>query len=79
VPHGTSVFKVVFERSMILASKCCDFGEGAITTYFNVLRLTWPARAELELKISQKLSESATTGYYTLLIESTSIPPMVKE
>jgi hypothetical protein len=32
--HGTSVFKVISERPVILPSECCALGEGAITTYF---------------------------------------------
>ena len=40
--HGTSVFKVISERPVILTSKCRALGEGAITTYFNVLGLTRP-------------------------------------
>jgi hypothetical protein len=36
--HGTSVFKVISERPMILPSECRGLGEGAITTYFKRLR-----------------------------------------
>jgi hypothetical protein len=36
--HGTSVFKVISERPVILNSECCALGEGAITTYFKCLR-----------------------------------------
>jgi hypothetical protein len=36
--HGTSVFKVIFERPVILTSECRALGEGAITTYFKRLR-----------------------------------------
>jgi hypothetical protein len=40
VPHlllqGTSVFKVISERRVILTSKCRAFGKRAIATYFNV-------------------------------------------
>jgi hypothetical protein len=32
--NGTSVFKVIFERPVILPSECRALGEGAITTYF---------------------------------------------
>ena len=31
--HGTSVFKVISERPVILPSECRALGEGAITTY----------------------------------------------
>ena len=40
--HGTSVFKVISERPVILTSKCWALGEGAIPTYFHVLGLTRP-------------------------------------
>ena len=40
--HGTSVFKVISERPVIVTSKCQALGEGAITTYFHVLGLTRP-------------------------------------
>jgi hypothetical protein len=36
--HGTSVFKVISERPVILPSECCALGEGAITIYFKRLR-----------------------------------------
>jgi hypothetical protein len=36
--HGTSVFKVISERPVILPSECRAVGEGAITTYFKRLR-----------------------------------------
>jgi hypothetical protein len=36
--HGTSVFKVISERPVILPSECHALGEGAITTYFKRLR-----------------------------------------
>jgi hypothetical protein len=45
--HGTSVFKLISERPVILTSDCCALDDGAITTYLNVLGLTRPARAEL--------------------------------
>jgi hypothetical protein len=61
--HRTSVFKIISKRPLILSSKCCAPCEGAITTYFNVLGLTRPARAGLELTTSQMLSESVTLGY----------------
>jgi hypothetical protein len=32
--HGTSVFKVISERPVILPSECRAVSEGAITTYF---------------------------------------------
>jgi hypothetical protein len=35
---GTSVFKVVSERPVILAYECRALNEGAITTYFKRLR-----------------------------------------
>jgi hypothetical protein len=36
--HGTSVFKVISERPVILPSECRALDEGAITTYFKRLR-----------------------------------------
>jgi hypothetical protein len=36
--HGTSVFKVISERPVILPSECRALGEEAITTYFKRLR-----------------------------------------
>jgi hypothetical protein len=36
--HGTSVFKVISERPVILTSECRALGEEAITTYFKRLR-----------------------------------------
>jgi hypothetical protein len=36
--HGTSVFKVISERPVILPSECCALGEEAITTFFKRLR-----------------------------------------
>jgi hypothetical protein len=36
--HGTSVFKVISERPVILTSECRAPSEGAITTYFKRLR-----------------------------------------
>jgi hypothetical protein len=56
--HGTSVFKVISERPVILPSECRALGDGAITTY---LGLTRPARAGLELTTYRLLSESTTT------------------
>jgi hypothetical protein len=42
VPHllryGTSVFKVISERPVVLPSECRALGEGATTTYFKRLR-----------------------------------------
>jgi hypothetical protein len=35
--HETSVFKVIYERLVILTSRCCALGKGAITTYFKCL------------------------------------------
>jgi hypothetical protein len=35
--HGTSVFKVISEKPVILSSEYCALGEGAITTYFKCL------------------------------------------
>ena len=36
--HGTSVFKVISERPVILNSECRALSEGAISTYFKRLR-----------------------------------------
>jgi hypothetical protein len=38
--HGTSIFKVISKVSVILTNNCRELGEGAITTYLKVLRLT---------------------------------------
>jgi hypothetical protein len=38
IAHGTSVFKVIFERPVILTSECWFFGEGANTTYLKRLK-----------------------------------------
>jgi hypothetical protein len=46
---------------MILTSECRALGEGAITTYLNVLGLTLPDRERLELTTSRLLSKSTTT------------------
>jgi hypothetical protein len=57
-------FKVISERPVILPSECRALGEEAITTYFkrlNVLGLTRPAQAGLELTTYRLLSESTTT------------------
>jgi hypothetical protein len=59
--HGTSVFKVISKRPVILPSECRALDEGAITTYLNVLGLTRPARPGLELTIYRLLSGSTTT------------------
>jgi hypothetical protein len=66
VPHlqqyVTSVSKVTDERSMIFTLKCHALGKGATFTIdFNVLGLTWPVQAGLELTTSRMQSESATT------------------
>jgi hypothetical protein len=37
------------------------FGEGAITTHFNVIDLLWRARVGLELTTSRMVNESTTT------------------
>jgi hypothetical protein len=53
--HGTSVFKVISERPVILPSECRALGEGAITTYFKLL----------------KFDAAGPSGARTLLSEST--------
>jgi hypothetical protein len=58
--HRTSAFKVISERPMILTSKCRVLDEGTTTTYFNVLGLTQPAQAVLELTTFWMLNESVT-------------------
>jgi hypothetical protein len=45
-----SIFKFIFDRPVIITSRCRAFGKGAIITYFNVLGLTWP-RAWLKLPL----------------------------
>jgi hypothetical protein len=60
--HGTSVFKVISERPVILIPECRALGEGAIATYFlNVLGLMQPVQAGLKLMTSGLLNESTTT------------------
>jgi hypothetical protein len=44
-------FKVISERPVTLTFECRALGEGAVTTYFNVLGLSSLARAGLELMI----------------------------
>jgi hypothetical protein len=51
----------MYDRPLTLPSECRALGEGAISTYFNVLVLTQPARAGLELTTFRLLSESTTT------------------
>ena len=58
--QGTSVFKVISERPVILTSKCHALGEGEPLS-IHVLGLTQPERSGLELKTSEMLSKSATT------------------
>jgi hypothetical protein len=65
--HRTFVYKVISERPVILTSECCALGKGATTTILNVLGLTRPARAGLELTTSHMLSESTTTGLPQIL------------
>jgi hypothetical protein len=57
--HGTSVFKVISGRPVILPSECRALGEGAITTYFK--RLRFDPAGSLKLTTSLLLSESTTT------------------
>jgi hypothetical protein len=60
--HGTPIYKVPSERLVIFSSNCRAPGEGlTITTYFNVLGLTWPARAGLELTTFWSQGGSSTT------------------
>jgi hypothetical protein len=59
--HGTSVFKVISERPVILTSECRALSE--------VLGLTRPARAGLELTTSQMLSEITNTRLPQPLLE----------
>jgi hypothetical protein len=61
--RGTSVFKVISERSVILPSEWRPLCEGAITSYFELLTnvgLTQPAQAGLELMTYRLLSENTT-------------------
>jgi hypothetical protein len=63
--HGTSVFKVIFERLVILPSECGPLGDllakEQSLPILNVLGLTRPAPAGLEFTIYRLLSESTTT------------------
>ena len=59
--HGTPIYKVPSERPVILTSECRAPGEEAITTYFNVLGLTRPVRAGLELTTFRSQGGSSTT------------------
>jgi hypothetical protein len=51
---------------VIITYECRAVGEGAITTYFNVLGLTRPAQAGIGLATSWMLCESATTRLYAV-------------
>jgi hypothetical protein len=59
--HGTSVFKVISERPVILPSEWRALAKGQSLPILNVLGLTRPARAGLELTIYRLLSESTTS------------------
>jgi hypothetical protein len=59
--HGTSIFKVISERPVILTSGCNALDEEAITTYFKRLRFDAAGTSWLELTTSRMLSESTTT------------------
>ena len=59
--HGTPIYKIPSVRPVILTSKCRAPGEGRITTYSNVLGLTQPVRAGLELTTFRSQGGSSTT------------------
>jgi hypothetical protein len=61
--HGTSVFKVISERPVILTSKCRARGKGAITTYFKRPRLHAAGTAGLELAIPVCQARALTQRY----------------
>jgi hypothetical protein len=61
--HGT--YMVISERPVILTSEYHTFGEGAIAPILNVLGLTGPVQAGLEITTSGMLSESTTMPYTT--------------
>jgi hypothetical protein len=68
--HGTSIFKVISERPVILPSECRALGEGAISLpNLNVLGLTRPAQAGLELTTYRLLSESTTTRLQQITVQ----------
>jgi hypothetical protein len=56
---------------VILTSKCGAIGAGAITTYFNVLRLTRSAQVGLELTTSRMLRENTTPKLPQLVMNTT--------
>jgi hypothetical protein len=66
VPHllrqGTSVFKVISERPMILPSECRALGEGAITTYFKRLRFDSARTHDLPFALARALPLLATAN-----------------
>jgi hypothetical protein len=68
--HGTSIFNGISKRTVIITSECRALGEGAKTTYFNVLGLTQPAQAGIRLTTSRMLSESATTRLISIVFDS---------
>jgi hypothetical protein len=51
--HGTSVYKFISERPVILTSECRVLGEGAITTYFK--RLKFDATGTILMQIVTRL------------------------
>jgi hypothetical protein len=59
--HGTSIFKVISERPVILTSECRALGEGAITTYSKCLRFGAAGLSGLELTTYRLLNENTTT------------------
>lgn len=65
--HGTSVFKGIFERPVILPFKCQAFGDGAITTCTYVTVAT--TRAGLELTTSGRLRREHHTAELPLTVE----------
>jgi hypothetical protein len=60
--HGTSGFKVISERLVILTSLCRSYGEGAITTYCKHLRFDVAGTSVAQLTTSLMLSKNSIAG-----------------
>jgi hypothetical protein len=66
--HGTSVFKVMSERPVILPSECRALGEGAITTYFKRLRFDAAGPSGARTHDLPFANESTTTRLHYLTV-----------
>jgi hypothetical protein len=68
--HGTSVFKVISERPVILSSECRALGKGAVTTYFK--RLRFDATGVTKISDSRRILTPGSFCY----VEMLSPPPV---